>query len=107
MDRADTCIGSASLTRVSHQSSRGAHLGEGLDSMRYCKEHTKERLNPMPLLKGKSDAVISANIAELKRSGRPEAQAIAIAYSEAGKGRKKKKIRVAGEREHGYEGLDY
>lgn len=45
----------------------------------------------MPLAHGKSKAVISANIAELRRSGYPEAQSVAIAYSKAGKGRKKKK----------------
>ena len=45
----------------------------------------------MPLMKGSSKDVISANIAELRRSGRPRAQAIAIAYSEANKSNKKKK----------------
>ena len=44
----------------------------------------------MPLQKGKSKAVISANIGELIRSGRKRDQAVAIAYSEAGKGRKPK-----------------
>lgn len=44
----------------------------------------------MPLLKGSSKEVISANIAELRKSGRPEKQAIAIAFSEAGKSNKKK-----------------
>lgn len=37
----------------------------------------------MPLMKGNSKEVISQNIAELRRSGRPEKQAVAIAYSEA------------------------
>ena len=45
----------------------------------------------MPLLKGKSDSVISANIRELRNSGKPEAQAIAIAYSKAGRSKKKVK----------------
>lgn len=45
----------------------------------------------MPLMNGSSKGVISANIAELRNSGRPEAQSIAIAMSKAGKGRKKKK----------------
>lgn len=44
----------------------------------------------MPLVKGKSQKVISSNISELRHSGRPEKQAIAIAMSEAGKIRKKK-----------------
>lgn len=45
----------------------------------------------MPLKKGKSQAVISANIAELIKSGRPKAQAIAIAMDKAGKGKKSPK----------------
>lgn len=44
----------------------------------------------MPLKKGKSKEVISDNIAELRRSGRPADQAAAIAYSEAGKSKAKK-----------------
>jgi hypothetical protein len=45
----------------------------------------------MPLKKGKSKKVIGENISELRRSGRPEKQSIAIAMSEAGKSKKKKK----------------
>jgi ADP-ribosyltransferase exoenzyme len=41
----------------------------------------------MPLRKGSSEADISANIAELVRSGRKQSQAAAIAYREAGKDR--------------------
>ncbi len=37
----------------------------------------------MPLKPGKSKEVISSNIAELVRSGRPTKQSVAIAYSEA------------------------
>ena len=44
----------------------------------------------MPLKKGSSKAVISANIAELMRSGRTRAQAVAIAYRLAKKPQKKK-----------------
>lgn len=44
----------------------------------------------MPLLKGKSRKVVSANIAELIRSGRPKKQAVAIAMRVAGLSRKKK-----------------
>ncbi len=47
----------------------------------------------MPLKKGSSHAVISANIRELISSGRPREQAIAIAYAHAGKSRRKKKKR--------------
>ena len=48
----------------------------------------------MPLKKGKSKAFVSANIRELRSSGRPQAQAVAIALRTAGvppkgKGRKK------------------
>lgn len=43
----------------------------------------------MPLKKGKSKATISANIKELKGSGRPQKRAVAIAMSEAGKSRRK------------------
>lgn len=37
----------------------------------------------MPLKSGKSKEVVSDNIAELRRSGRPERQAVAIAYNKA------------------------
>jgi len=42
-----------------------------------------------PLIKGSSKKVISENIAELVRSGRPTKQAAAIAYNEAGKAKKR------------------
>jgi hypothetical protein len=41
----------------------------------------------MPLAKGKSKKVVSANIRELVHSGRPQKQAVAIALSQARKGR--------------------
>ena len=44
----------------------------------------------MPLKSGKSRKTISANIAELMHSGRPQKQAIAIAMSKAGKSISKK-----------------
>ncbi len=44
----------------------------------------------MPLLKGSSKEIISSNIKELRNSGYPEKQAIAIAYSQARKSKKKK-----------------
>lgn len=45
----------------------------------------------MPLKKGNSKKVRSENIAELRRSGYPEKQAVAIAYSNAKKKKKKDK----------------
>lgn len=37
----------------------------------------------MPLRRGKSKKVVSENIATERRAGRPEKQAVAIAFSEA------------------------
>lgn len=43
----------------------------------------------MPLKKGKSKETISSNIAELRHSGHPEKQSVAIAFSEARRSAKK------------------
>ena len=45
----------------------------------------------MPLKKGKSKKVISDNIRELRHSGKPQKQSVAIAYSEKRAAEKKKK----------------
>lgn len=39
----------------------------------------------MPLVKGKTDEAIQANIKKLMKEGKPQKQAIAIAMSEAGR----------------------
>jgi hypothetical protein len=43
----------------------------------------------VPLKSGSSKKVISSNIGELMNSGRPQKQAVAIAYNNAGKSKKK------------------
>ena len=44
----------------------------------------------MPLKKGKSKKVVSQNVETEMAAGRPQKQAVAIALSKAGKGRKRK-----------------
>lgn len=50
----------------------------------------------MPLKTGSSNKTVSSNIRELKRSGRPQKQAVAIAMDKAGKSNKGPKMGAHG-----------
>lgn len=43
----------------------------------------------MPLMNGDSKEIIASNISELRHTGREEKQAVAIAFSHAGKSKRK------------------
>lgn len=52
----------------------------------------------MPLKKCKTQKCVSSNIRELKKSGKPQKQAIAIALNVAGKSKNKKKVKKKSEK---------
>lgn len=64
---------------------QGADILRGKMSVQMTGEHNN------PLKKGKGSKVISGNISELRHSGHPQRQAIAIAMKIAGKSRKRKR----------------
>lgn len=55
------------------------------------RKRSKRKEKRVPLKKGKSQKVISANIKTEMKAGRPQKQAIAIAMSKAGLSKKKRK----------------
>jgi len=54
-------------------------------------EILRRRWSKMPLEKGKSDKVVSRNISELVKSGKPQKQSVAISMKQAGRSKAKKK----------------
>jgi len=51
-----------------------------------AREGRREGTSLMPLKRGRSDKVVSANIKTEMKAGKPQKQAIAIALSQAGRG---------------------
>lgn len=86
----EVILGAADLERIQDF---GGVVGEFLwdiDGIKYINVFVRQGDEAMPLKKGKSKKVISENISELRHSGHPEKQSVAIAMSEAGMSKKKK-----------------
>ena len=89
----ETHVGDSIAIGCDHGEDRSPHIAqlvaEKMDGP--VKVSNPELEGNMPLMHGSSKGVISSNIRELRKSGYPEDQSIAIAMSKAGKSKSKKR----------------